>query len=243
MPSNYTENLVRISPPWLQRSVGGRLLRSIGALADEISSRIVQGVALRFPTDVVDPDALALTGQERRMLRGPAEDAVTYARRIRSWWDAHRIRGGPYALLEQFHAYLSGLLNVQIDCVYWSGTRRSISIDGVITRDSISWGADGSSEWSQIWLFLYLAADIVTTSDETLIDDDGNTLMFTIGDPDDLEVLRAIPREWSAAHIHRTTIVVLADYRQLWDYPPAILTWDDDEGLWDDTPTITSFEA
>lgn len=144
----YTSAIRRVVPPWLQRLVGARVLESLAAQADAAVEQLVDGVLLRFPgvTTPIDPGALALIGSERRIRRGPSEDAATYARRLRGWWDAHRTRGGPYALLGQLRAFFFDWLPVRMDVVYYSGTRRWMDEDGVITRDAIEWTASGKEE-------------------------------------------------------------------------------------------------
>jgi hypothetical protein len=193
-------SLPRIAPRWLQRTVGGRLLASIGKVLDAVDDRFVKGVGMRFPTDGVDAKALGYIGRERRIRRGPAEDAVTYARRIRPWWEEHQVRGGPYALLRQMHAYLLGLFNVRIDVIYHLGARRWIDRDGTITRDAIVWDTT-QYLWAQFWLVVWLYDEITTDGGDTIIDDDGQPLLFSAAEPSDLEVMRAIPREWNAAHV------------------------------------------
>lgn len=144
----YTTLIRRVTPPWLQRTRGGRLMQVLAAQADELVDKTIDGVLARMPGSqaTTDPTALAMVGRERRIRRGPGEDAATYARRLRSWWDAHRTRGGAYALLGQLYAFFLDWLNVRMDVVYYSGTRRWIDEDGVITRDAITWTASGPEE-------------------------------------------------------------------------------------------------
>lgn len=145
----FVGRIRRVSPPWLRRLNAARVMEGIADVLDEQVDRLVQGIKLRFPGAPPrdpDPGALALTGRERRIRRGPGESAATYARRVRIWLDSHRTRGGPYALLEQLYAFFLDWLNVRMDVVYWSGTRRWIDEDGVITRDSITWSASGPAD-------------------------------------------------------------------------------------------------
>lgn len=240
----FADAIATFSPPWLQRTVGGALMKSIAQVMDDVVTRGVLGTALRFPTDSVDADALALTGKERRMRRGPAEASSTYARRIRRWWDANKLRGGPYELLREFQAYLAGTINAQIELVYYSGARFTIvEYPGTtITRDSITWGADGSGHWARLWIFIECESVLVTDAGETIITDAGDTLIALFGDPSDSDVLTSIPREWAAAHIELITIVLLTSVERLWDYPtPAPTTWDEGTGgTWDDGATVVT---
>lgn len=261
----YKSTLERIGPPWLQRLVGKRLLGSIGEVLDEQVDRLADGVKLRFP-GLGDESALPYIGRDRLLRRGVVETAATYALRLRAWWDAHRLRGGPYALLEQLHAFWLGELDVRKDVVYYSGTRRSIDPGGTITADAISWSADGSGKWARVWVFFHLWSSLVTDSGalfttdtgETIVVDfatmtawlhplvtgAGDTLITDTGDtliadpvpsgslPDaDAEMLKLIPREWTAAHIDKTTVVLLFGTAELWDYPAPVGIWDDG-GVW-----------
>jgi hypothetical protein len=221
-----------------------RIMEALGEQIDTHRERLTVGVVKRFPgVPDDDPEALALIGQERRIRRGPGEPAATYAPRLRAWWDDHRTRGGPYALLRQLFLFWRHTINPQIDVVYHSGTRRSVDADGVITRDAITWSADGTSLWSQIWIFFHLVDGLpgnilVDEFGNELVDEEGNVLVDEGGSlsPAQEEEFRVIPREWSAAHILRTTIVLLWGEGRLWDYPQPIPTWDDRENAghtWD----------
>ena len=311
--------LKRIAPPWLQRSVGGRFMTGLGSELDTELDRNVEGVKLRFPDAVLEhASALAKLGRERRIRRGPGEDAETYARRLAGWWDDHRARGGPYALLRQLYEFFLAWLNVRMDVVAYSGLRHWIDSAGVITRDSITWEADGvvpgpsqllaanaspghteirpvslagfptegpyvvrltngssfedleaagtsttpynrivlnepvvgsypagpssvlrpNLRWAAVWVFFYLT-DTIPLSSSFLVTQALDFLITQAGDfllsqdsiaPDEisaaeLEVFLAIPREWSAAHVGKTTVVLLWGTRRLWQYPQPVPTW------------------
>lgn len=232
MALSFERTIKRLCPPWLQRTVGVALMGAIGAELDGLLDRVDEGVRLRFPDALADhAEALARIGRERRIRRGPGENATTYASRLLPWWDEHRVRGGPYALLRQLHAFFLARLNVRMDVVYHSGTRRWADEAGTITRDAVTWDADGSDDWSQFWLFFYVGES------DTLVTLDGDTLVTLGGDglvtlggaaglgSDEEEILSAIPREWSAAHILRITIVLLYGTARLWNYPQPVPTW------------------
>lgn len=138
--------LLRSVPPWLQRTHGARLLGGIGDVMDAQVQRAFEAVTLRFPR-ASETTALPYIGRDRRIRRGPAEPASTYAVRLRSWWGDHQTRGGPHVLLRQLHAYLLGFAPGQIDLVYQSGTRFICDeTTGAITRSDITWGGDGDLE-------------------------------------------------------------------------------------------------
>lgn len=237
LPALYTKQLIDRLPPWLTRLVGEKLVRSFGELIDSTAVRVIHAVRQRFPNDI-DSSSLARIGRERRIRRGPGESASTYATRLRIWWEMHRIRGGPYALLWNLHHYFYAWLPGRKDVVYHSGTRRWIDEDGVITRDAIAWEADGSDEWAQFWVFFYVP-DLISLPGDFLTTLDGEIITTLSGDPititasivpgemtpADEDVFTAIPREWSAAHVKRIYVVLLWDERRLWSYPQPVPDW------------------
>lgn len=320
MAVSFASALRRIMPPWLQRRVGGALMEAIGAQADVLVTRTVHSVKARFPghdSEAIDEGALSHIGRDRKIRRGPAEDAATYAGRLRTWLDAHRGRGGDYALLEQLYAYTRGWLSVRMDVVAQSGKRRWIDTDGVITPDSITWNGDGEAPfdgpvetaamnaaagdmsiyfgyqtgefpegtdeylvrvwstahpdgelvtvtrstgsridfrpplsraystprvarwhvpWARIWVFFYLP-DTIPLGVDYLVTSDGDHLVTSDGDrlvasrtispgeltPDEAAIFTAIPREWVAAHIQKTTVVLLYKGAALVGYPPRLV--------------------
>ena len=255
MALSFERTIKRLCPPWLQRSVGGALMGAIGAELDGLLDRVDEGVRLRFPDAVADhAEALPLLGRQRRIRRGPGEDAATYARRLRTWWDAHRTRGGPYALLGQLYAFFLDWLNVRMDVVYHSGTRRWQDAAGVVTRDSVTWDADGTSLWAQVWVFLYVSetiprstAYLVTYDGDRIVQYDGGGILLEESiapdeiTPEEEEVFRAIPRDWSAAHVKTTFVVLLWGERRLWNYPQPVPTWSGwgaSGALWGEPPVV-----
>lgn len=216
--SDYFERMVmRIVPPWLMRRNGRRYLQSIAALFDRLSDKTEASLEIRFPSADRE-DALPLIGRDRLISRGPLESAESYASRLEGWLEAHRTRGGPYALLGQLHAYHVGDRH-QIDLVYANGARYILHPDGTITHDVITWREDSDpARWAQAWIVHHLD-----------------------GDPGALTDLQRaqylqIPREWSAAHILPITVGLAWDGAStIWDYPWSI-TWDELDAMeitWD----------
>lgn len=233
LPPLYTKLLRESVPPWLTRSVGLRLLESIGESIDALATRVTHAVRQRFPNDI-DTSSLAQLGRERRIRRGPGEDADAYARRLRMWWDMHRVRGGPYALLWNLHHWLPG----RKDVLDHSGKVTWVDAAGAISRASVEWIADGTSNWAQVWVVFYVppaiplaTASLVTVLNEILVTVGGEAITVTDTiDVRDLtagqqEIFLAIPREWSAAHVWRTHVVLLWGLGRLWEYPDPTLTW------------------
>lgn len=241
----FQYGILQVAPPWLQRRVGSALLRSIGEVTDNHIDRLVEGVRYRFPNGA-RPDALGVLGADRRLRRGPGEDSVTYAARLRSWLDAHRTRGSTGALLAQVFEYFRASLSVPIEIVDYAGNRHLVAPDGTITRDRIIWGGDGSGNWARVWVMINLPdtnlpVPILNAAGEPVLDGSGNPTfnlvnIFALTEAE-RELLCAVPRDWSAAHIERTTVVLLHPGVELWGYrdtthPPSdgvIGTWADDD--------------
>lgn len=175
-------SVLRGVPGWLRNKVGGGLMQAFGIQLDTMTDRMRDGILLRFPGVLTD-ETLGHISRDRRIKRGPGEDAATFAARLRLWWDSHRTRGGGHTLLEQLHAFL-GTQAREAHLVYHSGTRYILSDDGTIIRDSIAWGADGTDDWAQVWLFFPLAGEPEIEL-ATWNDNNGGTVGATgLSDPD-----------------------------------------------------------
>lgn len=212
---SFADLVWRIGPPWLQRATSRKILSAIGAPLDTIARAMSRGVRARFPQWDV-PDALILLGRERRIRRGPAEGAGVFAPRLIGWLDDHRGRGGAHALVRQLRAFWAGTDVGDIEVVSYRGVRHSQADgDTSITRDVISWGADGTGDWCQFWAFLHVDADPSPVDDATYL---------------------AVPTDWTAAHVLREHVVILWGHGRLWDYPPPSGDWDAwESGLtWDE---------
>lgn len=234
--------MIRVGPPWLRRTVGGAIMRSLGVPVDVEVDRNVEGVESRFPGGrdgaTIHPTALALIGIERRILRGPGELDETYAARLRLWWDSHRTRGSAYALLAQLHAFFEATNNVPISYVANSGTSAQVDPSGVISRIDVvtpTWSGDGEypTKWARFFVFFELDDEslemaLSTEGGETITTEDGEAVLVSVAidalTQTEIDVLCSVPREWSAAHIDRIYLVLFATGSYFWGYP-ASLTW------------------
>ncbi len=232
----------RVSPPWLQRFVGGAFMESLGVPVDTLVDNTSDGVKLRFP-DAINPEALAFIGRERRILRGPGEAGSTFAVRMLRWWDAHRTRGGPFELLRQLFEFFLESNNVPIDLVANSGLLHSLDTAGAITRSTIpGWTGDGEYplKWARFFLFINLtgttfASSLFTEGGEPMFTEGGDSLLADVSiyvlTAEDEDIICSVPREWNAAHIERIYIDLIPINGIAWGYPPGIewgdvgLTW------------------
>lgn len=218
-------------PPWLQRGTAAKVLYGLGLQLDGLADATVAAVKSRFP-GLYTMETLPLIGRERRIRRGRIETHEVYASRLRRWLDDHRRRGGPHALLEQLRAHFAPA-HFPIDLVYYSGRRFRMDVDGVITRDDIEWLPDGDTDnWPRWWLFYHWPTSVSGDGnwDDAGTWDDGGVWdsSLTIQEAVDL---RAVPREWNAAHADGRVVLLTAG-AELWDYPPG--TWDEPGGVWGD---------
>jgi hypothetical protein len=211
--------LVRKSPPWLRRAIGGPFMRALGGVFDNLLDRTTQSVLARFPGSYAD--VLPHLGRDRKIRRGPGESDDTYASRLRRWIIDHKTRGGPYALLAQLYAFFA-VDPTTTALVYTSGSRYQMDLDGVITRDVIGWTGGGDPEkWAQAWLFF---------------DADGCPCV------NDLEVAQylQIPRDWNAGHMLPIEVVILWEGASLIGYPPSLIGVPTDGLIPSVSPTILS---
>lgn len=218
-------------PWWAGRETGriGKVLYAIGLHVDALVDAHVAAIKIAMP-GLYSPESLPLIGRERRIRRGPLESDEVFASRLPRWWEDHKRRGGPYALLEQARAYWSSTF--QIDLVYITG-RRFIAPDdgGAITRDDIEWSPPEPTRWARWWLFYFWPEAV---GDDGVWGDAG-----TYGDGgvwgSDLTVeqvanIRAVPTEWNAKHCSGSRVVLLNEGTELWGYPAG--DWGDPGGVW-----------
>jgi hypothetical protein len=200
----FRDTMRAASPPWLFNGTAVRILFSLTVPLDAFGDGIVAAVKVRFP-NVYTSESLGLIGRERRIRRGLVETDESYGTRLQRWFEDHKRRGGPYALLAQLFAHYAPD-NFPIDLIYRSGARFQMAADGVVTRSVVALG--DTDQWAS-WVLVYL------------------TDAYDISDAVDLAV---IPREWIAAHC-LGELVVLPTGGELWNYPPEML-WNQ-TGTWD----------
>lgn len=222
IPRSFAEAIVRVSPPWLRRRVGGALMRSFGAAIDTFIEASADGVAVRFPGAVTGTsDALPYSGRDRRILRGPSEDEATFARRLRTWWDAHRRRGSTHVLLEQLYLFLVNTDPRIWDHVTRNGMRHRLDgATGEITRDVILEPESMSDRWARAVVFMLFDAYPAIS--------EAQKATYT-----------AMPRDWAAAHMEPVQTVAVWG-GGVWDYPPGA-HWDDDgDEYWDEGALVVN---
>lgn len=189
-----------IVPPWLMQPVGGAILQACAEQLDDLVDRVRAAVKLRFP-GLYSFDSLPELGRQRRIRRGRFETDATYAGRLIPWLDAHRHRGGPYAMLGQLFAFY-GPSNFQIVLLYTSGRQFTMDVDGAIVMDDAgTWDIGGpAAQWARYLLIFDWpnpVDDDGTWNDAGTWDDGG--VWDSDLSPDDVRDIRMIPREWQPA--------------------------------------------
>lgn len=241
----FRDAIRSLVPWWASRedTLSGKLLYAVAVQLDALVDVHVAAIKSRFP-GLYTNETLPLLGRQRRIRRGPLEADAVFATRLRRWWDDHKRRGGPYALLEQVRAYWTPLA-FQIDLLYFSGRRFQAPADGsAITRDDISWEPDNvPAKWARWWLVFFWPE--VVGSDGTWADagtwDDGGVWDSDLT-VEEVANIRAVPTEWNAKHCFGR-VVLLSDGAELWDYPSG--TWDEPGGVWGgepDGPTVAQLD-
>jgi hypothetical protein len=218
------DQLSSVVPPWLRRSVGGRLLYAIALHFDALVELATIAIKIRFP-GLYSYESLPSLSRERRIRRGLGETDASFAARLRGFFEAHRDRGGPYVLLEQIFARyrysVDGAFPVHL--MYTSGARFDLATDGAITRDVDTWGTGlGPEEWAHWWLVYEWPTTIL--NDGTWGDPgawgDGGVWGSTLSVADVTD-LRLIPTEWNNGYC-KGHLVVLSPGQALWGVPDEL---------------------
>lgn len=233
MLRTFRDALTQAVPRWLRREHGAKILFAVGVQLDALMDGLVAGVKSRWP-GAYGFESLTIVGRERRMRRAIAETDEGYAERLRGWLDAHRMRGGPYGLLEQVHTYYAAA-PFAVDLIYYSGRMFQMDAAGAVSLYAdagalFPWVPDARADlWSRQWLIYQwptpVSADGTWGSGGTW--SDGYVWDSTLTDLEARDI-RAVVREWSAAHV-KSTVVLMRPGTELWDYPAG--TWGD-SGTW-----------
>ena len=229
MQGNFRDLVKKVTPWWFRHGIAERFFYALGLVFDGLVDLAIQCLRLRFPGD--NMRALPDIAAERRLRQGKYETDEDFAVRLRTWLQAHLDRGGPYALLEQIHAYYRPN-NFDVYLYYATGSYFHMAEDGSIAHTIIE--GTGAAAWAH-WYLVYVwptgLEDDGLWSDPGLWDDDplgvwdyGN---LTSAEAQDL---RLIPQEWNAAHPDGT-LILLGPTDALWDLP--VEDWDSVDD-WDD---------
>jgi len=194
--SQFRHAFAKLVPSWLSTDEGQLALHSLWTLADWARERVRLGLYARMP-DYAPPDALSAIGRDRLIVRGIDESDDSYAVRLKRWLDDHLVRGTPWGMLDQIHAFL------QADCVLRTVDRRgnwfTREADGTrtVNRAVANWTWDGTaaSSWSRFWVIIY-PVDSAPWEDIAAWGGWSETGTHT---PEQVSAIRSIVRQWKPA--------------------------------------------
>lgn len=147
-------------PWWLTTEEGERVAHSLALLLDAFRCRLWLSARARFPQHC-PPDALQYLGRDRQIVRGIDEMDASYGARLIPWLDHHRVRGNPFALLEQLRAYCNVTDGVLARTVDRRSNWFTIAADGTRSYllDQGNWDWDdvaATPRWARGWVILYM---------------------------------------------------------------------------------------
>jgi hypothetical protein len=150
-----------LTPSWLHTGEGELVLGSLALIKDVFLERALGGLEARFPSRS-GASALALTGEDRGIIRGRSEGAEAYARRLIAWRypRGHRTRGSAFALLSQVGAYWGDFVTYTMDR---RGSRYLRNAGGnessAISEFDWDWdGTPATPNWGRFWVVIQPSA-------------------------------------------------------------------------------------
>ena len=198
-----------MAPAWLTAPYDGAQVQySLGVMLDAQVERTFQGTKARFP-EHGPADALPFMGRDRKIIRGINEPAAAFAARLLRWLDDHRVRGNPFALLDQIRAFLQ--TDMLVRTVDHRGNWFTVAADGTrsLLLDQGNWDWDGAaaSQWSRFWVILYPPTSLWLQDDPAIGDADLwageiGRAGYTIGSTatrDEVDGVRTLVRQWKPA--------------------------------------------
>lgn len=216
---NWTHLLPKLVPWWLSTGEGGIVLESIGRLLNGFAEKMRYGLLVGYPSYAPE-DALAEIGRDRKIIRGINEPADAYAARCQRYLTDHRVRGNPWALMDQLRAYCQ--CEVRIRTVDRSGNWYCLDRDGSRTSniDTANWNWDSmaASSFSRFWVIIYPTVAIPelgiphypwSPSDAGAWPSGGT--IGTTATPDQVAAVRAIILDWQPEGTRCEWIIVAFD--------------------------------
>lgn len=200
--------------------VDNRVLYAMALVLDALSQRQSMGTAAKFPS-YAPADALPLIGRDRLIIRGPDESQANYELRLQRYLDDHRVRGNPWALMEQVRGYLSPHA-VRCRTVDEHGNWRTIDRDGTRTvNKATAWNWDGSpltQAWGRFWLIIQptIGGEPWTPGpdwgDPTLWGGAWGTPGYTWGStatPNEVSAIRSLVKVWKRAGVKCPYVLIV----------------------------------
>jgi hypothetical protein len=221
MASRFRRVFRFLMPSWLTTGEGERVHFALGIVIDAFAERWRQGVLASFP-EYAPPDALAAIGRDRKLIRGIDEPDDAYAARLVGWLSKHRLRGNPFALLEQVQTYLQAAVRVRTVDV--RGNWYTREFDGTesaeLAAGNWDWDSRDASRWSSFWLIIYPAGatDPWSITSGTLANGpwgnnlgDGSLTIGTTALAEHVSKIRTIIRDWQPDGTRCEWIIISMD--------------------------------
>jgi hypothetical protein len=217
----FRKAFYKLMPSWLSSGEGELVNFSLWLIVDAFLERARQGVLSRFP-EYAPHDALAHMSMDRKIVRGIEETDEAFAERLIRWLDDHKVRGNPFALMEQLRAYCGG--NIMIRTVDARGNWYTIAANGTrtVVGDAGNWNWDDldSSHWARFWVIIYPIDGVPWSISPAWGDSDlftsGNwgqpgATIGTTATSDQVASVRGIIRDWKPAGTKCEWIIIAFD--------------------------------
>ena len=214
------DTINRIAPPWLRGYFGSRLLYALSVPWDALIDATIDAISASFP-GYSTLESLPYLARDRRMIQGHKETDAEFANRLRSFRIAHSTRGSVRTLLRQLRAYLAGD-PVKIEAINASGDRWVIDADGTESWEratSWAWDPNTTTQWSRFWVVIHAYESPGLISPVGIFSDPHPFGSGTLGctwDSTQVERIRAVVADWSAAHCPAINTIFVFD-KSAWD--------------------------
>ncbi len=232
------DSILEISPPSLLGPVATAVQYSEGTVLDAILDRAIYGVLASMP-GYGPSDALAYSGHDMQIDRGPNEAEDHYVARLQGAIDSHRIKGSPPELLRQLLAWFSPSTATPLRLVSNRAVWHEIdTTTEVVTKTVVGtnweWDAFAAVRWWRGWVIIDSSAGPWTPD---LWGDpgdwgDGGT-WGSDATLSDVASIRRIIEKWKPAHISARPIVTFdATEFERTDAKPPNPDGDGEDSIW-----------
>lgn len=219
----------QVAPPFLQQGafgrgpgVSGRYMQMLGMGLDTIATRAQQAALVSLPGQG-DPSALPFLANDRLLVQGASETNASFILRLSGAFDAWRVAGTPWAVLQQTSALFNGfsggtppMRTVSDSSVwdYYAAAANTKTPPTHLLPISSNWNWDGHSEWTgmvpgatpwwRYWLIVDSFGGSQWTSTEGNWGDAGNwgdgTASWGLSQPPAIfSSIRTVIRTWQSA--------------------------------------------
>lgn len=153
--TSFRESFTELTPSWLNREDGEKVLFSLTALIDLYAQRAYEALLARMPS-FCPPDGLGKLGRDRRVVRGIAESRESFVNRLLRSKTALKKRGTAFEIIRQIRAYINQPVMVRVVDV--SGNWYTIDAEGteIFQPHLGNWNWDGdTSNKAKLWVIIY----------------------------------------------------------------------------------------